>query len=274
MSSLATALEHLDDEEYEEAVEALTRALGEAEGADDVSMRAKVLEKRAVARLALARLEENATHASGALDDAAAALAARPQQPSQGAFLCKGEALFRLDEYESARVAFEHGKAVKGPAGKKASVFDRWIRKCDAELADEDEESAEEIPEGSGPEGKGAAVPAAAAATATASATSAPIASTTTTKTAASTAHAPRFRHDWYQSLDGVVVTVMAKNQNPDNVKVDIAKRNLSVHIDAGLGRLDAWPLARSRPHWQRGAQSGSCCMPVVQIANRIIVLV
>ena len=31
-STLAAALEHLDDEEYEEAVAALTQALGEAEG--------------------------------------------------------------------------------------------------------------------------------------------------------------------------------------------------------------------------------------------------
>ena len=50
MSSLATALEHLDDEEYEEAVEALTRLLSEAEG--DARMQAKIFEKRAVAQLA------------------------------------------------------------------------------------------------------------------------------------------------------------------------------------------------------------------------------
>ena len=144
-STLAAALEHLDDEEYEEAVAALTQALGEAEG--DAATQAKVFEKRAAARLALGRLEE-------AADDAAAALDARPMQPSQGAFLCKGEALFRLDEYESARAAFERGKAVKGPAGKKAAVFDRWMRKCDAELADEEDESGVELSDVSVVEGE------------------------------------------------------------------------------------------------------------------------
>ena len=129
--SLGSALDFLDDEEYEEAVGALTAALGEAEG--DSATMAKVLEKRAVANLAPARCEE-------ASDDAVAALELRP---SQGAFLCKGEALFRLDEYESAKAAFEQGKAMKGPTGKKAAIFDRWIRKCDAELADEEEEDDE-----------------------------------------------------------------------------------------------------------------------------------
>jgi suppressor of G2 allele of SKP1 len=233
-STLAAALEHLDDEEYEEAVAALTQALGEAEG--DAATQAKVFEKRAAARLALGRLEE-------AADDAAAALDARPTQPSQGAFLCKGEALFRLDEYESARAAFERGKAVKGPAGKKAAVFDRWMRKCDAELADEEDESGDESEEGESgdesEEGEGEAAAAAAAAASSAAAAAATPAAPAPT----AAAPAPRFRHDWYQTLDGVVVTIMAKNQDPDNVKVDIAERNLSVHIDLADGSGSTFAL-------------------------------
>jgi tetratricopeptide (TPR) repeat protein len=43
-------------------------------------------------------------------------------------------ALFELEEYESAREAFEASKQRREQAGKDISLNLRWIRKCDAEI--------------------------------------------------------------------------------------------------------------------------------------------
>ena len=212
---IIAADEFEEEEEYADAVASLTDAL--AACGEDTTLKARALEKRARLRLKLDQCEE-------AADDAAASLSVDPRR--QGAWLCKGQAMFELEEFESALASFKSGKAVKGDAGKKAPVFDKWIRKCEAELAEEGEGEDEKDDDDGGAGAAAAAPSIATAQEETAAASAIPDA------VSSHAAAPPRFRHDWYQTLDQVVVTIMAKNQDPDNVKVDITSRNLTVEID------------------------------------------
>jgi tetratricopeptide (TPR) repeat protein len=213
MSNFATAVEQFDDEEYDLAVTSLTKALDEC---DDNNVRAKILAKRASAHLQLSLFENSA-------EDATACLTLSPE--NQSAWLSKGEAMFNMEEYETAKVSFEKGLKVKGNTGKKAAVFQKWINKCDAELEDEVESQEEEEEE-------------------KVEATKTESSSTTTTPPpsppppATTVPNPPKFRHDWYQTFDAVVVTVMAKKQKSENVSVDITQSNLTIEIklDDGSG--------------------------------------
>eukprot|EP01096_Ripella_sp_DP13-Kostka_P014285 TRINITY_DN6409_c0_g1_i1.p1 TRINITY_DN6409_c0_g1~~TRINITY_DN6409_c0_g1_i1.p1 ORF type:complete len:153 (+),score=53.98 TRINITY_DN6409_c0_g1_i1:78-536(+) len=73
-----------------------------------------------------------------ASEDAKIALSIDPKNIL--AHLRKGVALFYLSEYESARSSFVAGLA----CGGSNDQFDTWIRKCDAEI--ENEEGASETP--------------------------------------------------------------------------------------------------------------------------------
>lgn len=98
-------------------------------------------------------------------------------------------ACFNIDEFETAKDAFEKGYAIE-PANAQ---FKTWIRKCDAELEEEEEDS-----------GPPPAVPAArpAPAAVTVPPPSQPV---------APAAPKPRFRHEYYQNSSSVVVTVYIK---------------------------------------------------------------
>ena len=207
MATFIKGLEQFDDEEYESAIVTLTHCLD----TEDPKSRAKILEKRASAHLQLANYE-------AAAEDASASLLLSPN--SQNGWLSKGEAMFHLDEYETAKVSFEKGFAVKGDTGKKASLFQKWINKCLAEL--EDDDSEDELREG---EDTGEAKETTPAPTTT------PSPPTPTPTPTTVTAPLPKFRHDWYQTSDTVVLTVMAKKQDPTNVTVDITENNLMIEI-------------------------------------------
>jgi tetratricopeptide (TPR) repeat protein len=47
----------------------------------------------------------------------------------------KGLALFELEEYESAKDAFENSKQMRVQSEKDISLNSRWIRKCEVEIA-------------------------------------------------------------------------------------------------------------------------------------------
>jgi len=66
-----------------------------------------------------------------ALQDANTATKLEPNNAQ--AHLRKGMACFELEEYESAREAFEASRALTDTATVR-----RWIRKCDAEIKDEE----------------------------------------------------------------------------------------------------------------------------------------
>ena len=54
------------------------------------------------------------------------------------AYLRQGLAAFHLDEYESAKVAFEKGVTLV-TSKKQKETYETWIRKCDAEIEDDEE---------------------------------------------------------------------------------------------------------------------------------------
>ena len=112
---------------------------------------------------------------------------------------------------------------------KKASLFDRWIRKCDAELEEEEEE--EEVQDGSKVSSLEQVPDSSAAESARVSSAS------------SQSSSQPRFRHDWYQTVDQVVVTVMAKKQDPSNVHVEFLAQNLVVTIDIPDGSGSSYVL-------------------------------
>ena len=205
----ATALELFDDEEFEDACAAFTKALAATQ---DPAVTAKILEKRAIAYLKINQFETAAEDASASLKI----------NPSQNSYLTKGESLFQLDEYESAKKAFETGMLLKGETGKKAATFQKWIRKCNAEIEDEedDDDDEDDAPQ----EEKNTKV----SEEKVEAVAPAPVAAKPQ----------PKFRHDWYQTSDLVVITVLAKKQNAENVSVDITATNVTVEIklDDGSG--------------------------------------
>eukprot|EP00741_Cyanophora_paradoxa_P020204 tig00000219_g19503.t1 len=122
-------------------------------------------------------------------------------------FMRKGVACFELSEYESAKTAFEKGLALQ-PSN---SQFKTWIRKCDAELQDEQESRAAAKP---------AAAPAPAPAAAPAPAP--PVAPAE-----------QKIRHEWYQNNTHVFVTLFVKNVDKEKTKVEYGEQ--SVHVMAKL---------------------------------------
>jgi len=108
------------DECYEDAIEKFTEALKEKEDADCYI-------KRSACHFKLKALTD-------ALADANSALKLDPS--SSKAYFRKGIACFSLDEYETAKIAFEKGLALAQE--KEKSSFKMWIRKCDAEISEQE----------------------------------------------------------------------------------------------------------------------------------------
>ena len=69
-----------------------------------------------------------------ALEDCNAAIAIDPNH--EQSYFRKGTACFELEEYESAKKAFEKGMTFKQAEGKDVSTYARFIRKCDAEIVE------------------------------------------------------------------------------------------------------------------------------------------
>jgi len=206
------------DEDYEGAIEAFSKAVDESGSSDNVT-RANYYAKRAAAYLKLKRYEE-------AMDDAVQAKTLNPDLAT--AYLRQGVAAFNLDEFESAKVAFEKGVTLV-TSKKQKETYETWIRKCDAEIDDEDDDDEDDDEEEDGGEND---------VNNNDNSTSndnSNIADTNNETQAVlpppPKAIPPRFKHDWYQTLDRVVVSVMAKNQSEDTVNVEFDTRNLTVTI-------------------------------------------
>ena len=216
------ATEQFEGDEYEEAIASLNRAEKLIPG-DNKALLAKVLDLRARCRLALNEFET-------ACQDAADAVKLSPQ--NQTVYRTKGRALFALDEFESAKSTFEQGLEIKGTGGKIAHIFQKWIRKCDAELAvsDAGEEEAEEEVEIEEVDVSGVVTQTSASNQRVYGGGKSPSASSEASPDV--TSHPPpKFRHEWYQTADSVVISVFAKNQREEDVSVNIQKSNISVEI-------------------------------------------
>ena len=133
---------------------------------------------------------------------------------------CCSILLFELDEFESARDAFQQGLQLD-PDNTR---FKTWLRKCAAELKEPSSAVPVTVPQpAAAPAVTAASAPAASAPAAAAAATSdAPQA---VRPPVSSATGAPRIRHEWYQTATNVVVTVFAKNVKRDDVRVRFDER-------------------------------------------------
>jgi len=133
---------------------------------------------------------------TGAIADANKAIGFDPSNSK--AYLRKGVAAFHMEEYVTAKAAFEKGQAIDA----SNSQFKTWIRKCNAEIEEEmvgEEEAQEATPP-----------PAAAAAAQPTYQPPAP-------KPVA------RFRHDFIQNPTHVTVSVYIKGANKDSCEARAA---------------------------------------------------
>jgi hypothetical protein len=131
------------------------------------------------------------------------------------AYLRKGVACFSMEEYTTAKAAFEQGRELDD----KNAQFKTWIRKCNAEI---DEEMASET----------AAAPSAAPVPAAAAA---PVYQPPVPKPAA------RFRHDFIQTPTHVTVTFYMKGATKENCEVTFEQRVLS--LDWTISSTDSWQV-------------------------------
>lgn len=136
------------------------------------------------------------------------------------ALLRKGIACFNMEEFATAKAAFEKGREVD--AGN--NQFKTWIRKCNAELEDEmvgDEAAAAEA---------AIAPPTAAAAAVPATIPQPP-----------APKPVQRFRHDFIQNPTHVTVTVYIKGATKENCEVEFTPTSLS--LDWTISGSDSWQL-------------------------------
>lgn len=232
------------EEDFAGAVDAYSEALKVDPG------NARVFEARANAHIKLEQYAE-------ANEDATKALELDPSLAR--AYLRKGVALFNMEEYEAAKESFEAGCQLSPD-----NTFKTWIRKCDAEL--EDEEASQ--PKATKSD---AAAAAAAAATAAAPATApapqavlapspAPTASVPASAPEPQAAQAPapqqpqqpqhppmnaplapaaaaaltfegKYRHQHYQLQSKVTVDVYAKKLKKEQVTCEFRETHLTVTI-------------------------------------------
>jgi HSP20 family molecular chaperone IbpA len=131
------------------------------------------------------------------------------------AYFRKGVACFSMEEYTTAKTAFEKGRELD----EKNAQFKTWIRKCNAEI---DEEMASEAaaPAATAP------MPAAAAAAAYQPPAPKPVA---------------RFRHDFIQTPTHVTVTFYMKGATKENCEVTFEERSLS--LDWTISSSDSWQV-------------------------------
>ncbi|KAJ8554371.1 hypothetical protein K7X08_025049 [Anisodus acutangulus] len=130
------------------------------------------------------------------------------------AYLRKGLACMKLEEYQTAKVALETGASL----APGESRFTKLIKECDERIAEE----AGELPNQSVDKTSANVV--------------APPASESLDNVAiapkGAPAAKPKYRHEFYQKSEEVVVTIFAKGIPAKNVVVDFGEQILSVSID------------------------------------------
>jgi len=121
-------------------------------------------------------------------------------------------ACFEMEEYESAKEAFDLSRKFNDTA-----LVRRWIRKCDAEIEEEEGGAVHVNQKTSAP-------------------TSFDVKSIPSVR-AEDTLNDPiipvktSIRHEWYQSPTNVVITVYARNKAKEDCKVDAKETTLSINI-------------------------------------------
>ncbi|ETV82920.1 hypothetical protein H257_04691 [Aphanomyces astaci] len=176
----AAANAYFVEEEFELAVQKYTEALKE------FPTDADALSKRSGAYLKLNQLQS-------ALHDASAAL--EVDSNLRMAHYRQGVALFGVERFREALKSFLKGKELAGNQENVLSRFKTWIRKCEAEIEDlDDDTSTLDTP--------------------TAHDCNSPACDAIVVRAA------PLFRHEWYQSSTHVTVSVFQKHLKPGDVVV------------------------------------------------------
>ncbi|KAM6586760.1 hypothetical protein CsatA_009365 [Cannabis sativa] len=132
------------------------------------------------------------------------------------AYLRKGNACIKLEEYQTAKVALEKGASL-APGDAR---FTNLIKECDQRIAEETSDLQQKLLE-------------------TTSSTSVsvedvqPVVAVDNSPTEVTVTPAkPKYRHEHYQKPEEVVVTIFAKGVPAKNVSVDFGEQILSVSID------------------------------------------
>jgi len=199
-----TANSYFVDEHFQEALNHYNLAIEK----DD--SQAEYYLKRAACHLKL-------NNHTDALADANSAIKLQPENPT--AYFRKGVACFELEEFETAKQAFEQGQKLE-PSNTN---FRTWLRKCSAEL---NEESMETEHSSSSSSSSVSSTPVAA--------TPAPTPEPTPTPAPAPSQApkpTPNIRHEWYQSATFVIVSIFHKGLKKEQVQVNIQPTQLDVNI-------------------------------------------
>ncbi|PWA80795.1 SGT1-like protein [Artemisia annua] len=130
------------------------------------------------------------------------------------AYLRKGTACFSLEEYHTAKAAFEAGSKL----APEDARFTDWIKKCEKCIAEE---------EGELPTQSSDVAP-----TNVVASSQATEKTDVTSEVIAPTPAKPKYRHEFYQKPEEVVVTIFAKGIPANSVFVNYGEQILSVTID------------------------------------------
>ncbi|XP_051121577.1 protein SGT1 homolog [Andrographis paniculata] len=129
------------------------------------------------------------------------------------AYLRKGVACMKLEEYETAKSALEMGASL-APGDSR---FTTLIKECEARITEEAEELTEQFVDKVSIDATPRNLP--------------PTIGSSSQGTTSSDTKA-KYRHEFYQKPEEVVVTIFAKGIPPDSVAVDFGEQVLGVTID------------------------------------------
>ena len=198
------------DEDYDGALELYNSAIEQASDSSELYV------LRAAVHLKL----ENFTKA---ISDCNKAIALDPANAK--AYLRKGVACFHMEEFATAKIAFEKGRDLDPDTAQ----FKTWIRKCNAEIEEEMVvgEASSGFPQVSVEAASFSEISIESAKLVDEPPPSKPI---------------QRFRHDFIQNPTHVTVTVYIKGATKDNCIVEFEER--SVTLDWSISKGDSWQLA------------------------------
>ncbi|XP_010538812.1 PREDICTED: protein SGT1 homolog A-like isoform X2 [Tarenaya hassleriana] len=187
------------DDDFDVAVDLYSKAI-------DLDPCAEFFADRAQANIKLGNFTEAVTDANRAIE-------LDPMLTK--AYLRKGTACMKLEEYRTAKTALEKGASIVPNEPK----FKKLIDECDFQITEEEKDL---VKSGSS----------------TLPSSSTPPASASTVSPAPTLAEPakPKYRHEFYQKPEEVVVTIFAKGIPKQNVNVEFGEQILSVVIDVPGG--------------------------------------
>ncbi|GJZ20880.1 protein SGT1 homolog B-like protein [Tanacetum coccineum] len=150
------------------------------------------------------------------------------------AYLRKGTACFSLEEYDTAKTAFEAGCKLAPDDAR----FTDWIKKCEKCIAEEDGELLTESLD--------------VAPTNVVASSQATEKTDATSEVIAPTPAKPKYRHEFYQKPEEVVVTIFAKGIPANSVFVNYGEQILSVTIDVPGNQRPTYPSLRPTKDWDK----------------------